>query len=84
MHDITFRVASLADVISMAQLRETSGWQGGAEAETMLRHLAGEHHPQHGLMPRMAFVAESAATMVGYIAGHRTTRSGARASCNGC
>lgn len=60
----------------MAQLREESGWHGGAGAGTMRRYLAGEHHPHHSLAPRVAYVAMSGGTVVGYIAGHRTTRFG--------
>jgi len=76
MHGITIRVALLEDVVAMAELRLASGWEGGAEAGTMRRYLAGEHHPQHALAPRAAFLAESSGTIVGYIAGHRTTRFG--------
>jgi GNAT superfamily N-acetyltransferase len=76
MHLITIRPASLEDVEAMAQLRAASGWQGGAGAETMRRYLAGEHHPWQALQPRVAFVAESAGAVIGYIAGHQTTRFG--------
>ena len=60
----------------MATLRLASGWSGGGDAERMRRYLAGEHHPQEGLGPRAAFVAEAAGEMIGFIAGHRTTRLG--------
>jgi ribosomal protein S18 acetylase RimI-like enzyme len=42
----------------------------------MRRYLAGEHHPQHARAPRAAFVAEVDGAMVGFIAGHLTTRFG--------
>ena len=76
MPEITYRPASQADVAAMAELRTTSGWTGGAGAETMRRYLAGKHHPQQALAPRVAFVAQAEATLAGYIAGHRTTRLG--------
>jgi GNAT superfamily N-acetyltransferase len=76
MDPITYRPASLADVDAMAALRAASGWSGGAGAETMRRYLAGEHHPQQALVPRAAFVAEVKEDVVGYVAGHRTTRFG--------
>lgn len=76
MYEFTIRSASLNDVAAMAQLREASDWQGGAEAEIMGRYLAGEHDPQHAGAPRAAFLAESSGVVVGYIAGHRTTRLG--------
>ena len=60
----------------MASLRDASGWTGGAGADTMRRYLAGEHHPQQALAPRAAFVAEADGVVVGYVAGHRTTRFG--------
>jgi ribosomal protein S18 acetylase RimI-like enzyme len=40
----------------------------------MARYLAGEHHPQHALMPRVLYVALEGETPVGYIAGHLTRR----------
>jgi GNAT superfamily N-acetyltransferase len=69
-------MASLADVPAMAELRAASGWGGGAAGETMFRYLSGVHHPRQALAPRAAFVAESEGGVVGYIAGHRTTRFG--------
>ncbi|HMA02553.1 MAG: N-acetyltransferase family protein [Gemmatimonas sp.] len=76
MDEITIRIAAPDDVAAMAELREASGWQGGAGAEIMRRYLAGEHHPQHAFTQRAMFVAESGGTIVGYIAGHLTTRLG--------
>lgn len=73
---ITFRSASLADVPAMAGLREASGWAGGAGAETMGRYLTGAHHPQQALEPRAVFVADNAGAVVGFVAGHLTTRLG--------
>jgi GNAT superfamily N-acetyltransferase len=73
---IYVRQASLADVPAMAQLRDASDWSGGADTERMPRYLAGEHHPQYALAARVAFVAESGGELVGYIAGHATTRFG--------
>lgn len=74
MHAITYRPALLSDVAAMATLRDRSGWTGGAGAETMTRYLAGEHHPQQALAPRVALLAEGADGLLGYIAGHHTTR----------
>lgn len=76
MPELTIRIAALDDVAAMAELRDASGWQGGAGAEIMRRYLSGEHHPQHALAQRVMFVAESGGSMAGYIAGHRTTRFG--------
>jgi len=73
---IIIRSASDADIGSMARLRLSSDWSGGADEERMRRYLAGEHHPQHARTPRVAFVAESAAEIIGFIAGHLTTRFG--------
>lgn len=70
------RSASLDDVATMARLRNESGWTGGAGEDTMRRYLAGEHHPRHALAPRVAFVAEAGRDVVGFAAGHRTTRFG--------
>ncbi|HET7228804.1 MAG TPA: GNAT family N-acetyltransferase [Longimicrobium sp.] len=74
MEPLQVRTAKPADVAEMARIREVGGWAGGAGASTMAKYLAGEHHPQHALAPRVIFVAEQGAGIVGYIAGHRTTR----------
>lgn len=45
----------------------------------MARYLAGEHHPQHALLPRVIYMAVAGDSLVGYIAGHLTRRY----SCDG-
>lgn len=45
----------------------------------MLRYLAGEHHPQQALLPRVMWMAAEAKSPIGYVAGHLTRRFG----CNG-
>jgi GNAT superfamily N-acetyltransferase len=46
----------------------------------MTRYLAGTHDPQGALAPRAAWLALAAdATLVGYAAGHQTTRFAAEA-----
>jgi hypothetical protein len=42
----------------------------------MAAYFDGKHHPQQALLPRTGYVAVSGADIVGYIAGHRTTRHG--------
>lgn len=74
MSSVIVRQATAHDVAAMARLREASAWSGGASEATMRRYLAGEHHPQQALAPRVAFVAESAGALVGYVAGHLTER----------
>jgi GNAT superfamily N-acetyltransferase len=76
MHPITCRVAAADDVAAMARLREEGGWTGGAPEARMRLYLAGEHHPRHALAPRVAFVAEEGGRVIGFIAGHLTTRFG--------
>ncbi|MFL5383261.1 MAG: GNAT family N-acetyltransferase [Longimicrobiaceae bacterium] len=76
MEPATCRPATLADVAEMARIRDAGGWEGGAGAERMARYLAGEHHPQQALAPRVIYVAEAGGAMAGFIAGHLTTRFG--------
>ena len=42
----------------------------------MLRYLAGDHHPQHALLPRAMWMAEEGESPIGYVAGHLTRRFG--------
>ena len=73
---ITYREATLTDVHRMSLLRDASGWLGGATEERMSLYLTGVHHPQHALPPRVAIVAESGGALLGFVAGHLTTRFG--------
>jgi GNAT superfamily N-acetyltransferase len=76
MRPITYREATLADAPEMARLREQSRWVGGAAQDRISLYLAGEHSPQHALAERVAFLAEVEDELIGYIAGHLTTRFG--------
>ena len=60
----------------MGRIRDAGGWAGGAAAPVMARYLAGEHHPQQALAPRVGFVAGEGDAMLGFIAGHLTRRFG--------
>jgi ribosomal protein S18 acetylase RimI-like enzyme len=73
---ITFHEATLGDVNAMARLRDESGWEGGAAADRMARYLAGEHYPQHAKAARVAYLAKRDDMLIGYIAGHLTSRFG--------
>lgn len=73
---ITCRRATPEDVAGMAQIRQAGGWAGGAPAQGMARYQAGQHHPRHALEPRVMYVAEEENEMIGFIAGHLTTRFG--------
>jgi GNAT superfamily N-acetyltransferase len=42
----------------------------------MLRYLAGEHHPQQALLPRVMWMAAERESPIGYAAGHLTRRFG--------
>jgi len=42
----------------------------------MLRYLAGEHHPQQALLPRVMWIAAEDESPIGYVAGHLTRRFG--------
>ena len=67
------REASGDDVPAMARCR--LGDPGVHPADPrMAAYLAGEHHPQQALPPRVAYVAEADGEVVGYIAGHATRR----------
>jgi ribosomal protein S18 acetylase RimI-like enzyme len=76
MSPLLCREASLDDTPAMARLREASGWTEGAPEARMRLYLLGEHHPQKALAPRVAYVAEADGAIVGFIAGHLTTRFG--------
>jgi GNAT superfamily N-acetyltransferase len=72
---IRYRTAASADVPALARLRR-AGEAGGASEERMARYLAGEHHPQQALAPRVMWTAEADGAPIGYAAGHLTRRFG--------
>ena len=71
--DFLYQEATSADVPAMARCRAADPDAGPAD-ERMARYLDGHHHPQQALPPRTAFMAVSSGEVVGYIAGHATTR----------
>jgi GNAT superfamily N-acetyltransferase len=76
--EISYRAATSADVPAMAQCRLTDASAGAADSR-MGAYFEGQHHPQQALPPRTGYVAIARDTVIGYIAGHHTTRYG----CNG-
>jgi GNAT superfamily N-acetyltransferase len=67
------RHATSADVPAMAACRLTDPATGSADTR-MAAYFNGEHHPQQALTPRIGFIASTGFVVVGYIAGHLTTR----------
>lgn len=70
---LSFRVATAPDVPRMAECRSRDPAAGPADAR-MAAYFRGEHHPQQALAPRIGFVALDEEMVVGYTAGHLTTR----------
>jgi GNAT superfamily N-acetyltransferase len=71
--DIRFRIATSADVPAMAACRLTDPAAGPADSR-MEAYFDGRHHPRDALAPRIGYVALVNDTVIGYIAGHQTTR----------
>ena len=74
--DVLVRAATLADIAAIRAAWATTAGEGGGPDERMERYLAGEHHPQHALAPRVMFVALEGGVVSGYVAGHLTRRFG--------
>lgn len=72
---IHYREATRADVPAMTRCRAPDHAAGPADPR-MAAYLEGRHHPQQALAARTAFVALAGDDVVGYIAGHATTRYG--------
>ena len=73
---VRFREATSADATAMAQCRLTDPTDGGAADPRIAAYLDCHHHPQQALVPRVGYLALDNDTVVGYIAGHLTTRHG--------
>jgi GNAT superfamily N-acetyltransferase len=63
---ITIRFATAEDVAGMAAI--------GPADPRMSAYFEGRHHPQQALSPRTGFVALDGDQLIGYVAGHLTTR----------
>ncbi len=73
LNGVLLRVATEADVAAMAACRLRDPAAGRADPR-MTAYFRGQHHPQRALMPRTGYVALAEGTIIGYIAGHLTTR----------
>jgi GNAT superfamily N-acetyltransferase len=73
--NLAFRVATAQDVPAMASSRKSDPTVHAADPR-MAAYFDGLHHPQHALRPRTGYVAIADNVIVGYIAGHLTTRHG--------
>ena len=73
--DIRFRIATSADVPAMAACRLSDAAAGPADPR-MAAYFDGTHHPQQALSSRVGYVALARESVIGYIAGHLTTRHG--------
>ena len=71
--DLSVRIASSADVSRMALCRLTDPAAGPADSR-MAAYFDGLHHPRHALVPRRGYLVAVDQRIVGYIAGHLTTR----------
>ena len=72
-NSIQIRVAGEGDVAAMSECRLKD--VGGVD-ERMAAYFRGEHHPHQALAPRVGFVAELGGRVIGYVAGHLSTRHG--------
>ena len=75
---VHYRTATVADIPAMEATRESDPDVGPAD-HRMAAYIAGKHHPQQALAPRVVYVALEGPVVVGYIAGHLTRRY----SCDG-
>jgi GNAT superfamily N-acetyltransferase len=73
---IHFREATSADVPAIAECRREDETDAGVIDSRMGAYFDGRHHPQQALPPRAGYVALNNDVVIGYIAGHRTTRHG--------
>jgi len=73
--ELQFRAATADDVPAMAACRRLDPSAEPADPR-MSAYFEGRQHPQQALLPRTGFVAFDGAQMIGYIAGHLTTRHG--------
>jgi ribosomal protein S18 acetylase RimI-like enzyme len=72
-HGVKFRQATTDDVPLMVQCHLADP-TGSVPDTRIAAYLDGQHHPQKALLERVGFVALAGSKVVGYLAGHLTTR----------
>jgi GNAT superfamily N-acetyltransferase len=75
VENIRFREATATDAVDMARCHVADPANTVADSR-MGAYFDGIHHPQQALPARVGYVAMIDDAIVGYIAGHRTTRHG--------
>ena len=73
---VHLRQATSADAAAMAQCRLADSTDEGLADSRMAAYFDGQHHPQKALLPRVGYLALRNSAVIGYIAGHLTTRNG--------
>jgi GNAT superfamily N-acetyltransferase len=73
---MTIRPAEDSDIPLMARIRAQNWETESFWTDRICRYLRGEHSPQKALAGRAIFVAVEEGELVGFVAGHRTTRFG--------
>lgn len=77
MSTVTYRRAEESDIPGMARIRAAQGDTTEEHWKTRISgYLAGTHHPQKALMPRVFYVALDSDAVLGFIGGHLTRRFG--------
>ena len=75
IENVQLREATVSDVAAMARCHLADPANPVADSR-MAAYFGCQHHPQQALLPRVGYVALVNEVIVGYIAGHRTTRHG--------
>jgi ribosomal protein S18 acetylase RimI-like enzyme len=74
MSPFIYREADESDIPAMARIRAAEWETEGYWRNRIAAYLACELHPQHALKPRVSYVCCEDDLLVGFIAGHLTTR----------
>jgi ribosomal protein S18 acetylase RimI-like enzyme len=76
---VQYREANISDISAMARIRSINRGTEEYWSARISGYMNHEIHPQKGLIPRTIFIALEKETVIGFIAGHLTTRY----ECNG-
>ena len=69
-----YRKVGPGDIDALVRIRERTDWGGEDSRPRTAAYLAGTHHPQKALAPRVIYLAEDDGEAIGFIAGHLTRR----------
>jgi GNAT superfamily N-acetyltransferase len=74
MPNVSYREATNQDILWLAKIRADNSETEEYWNNRISKYIAGDHNPQYALKPRIIYVATSNGLIIGFVAGHLSSR----------